>query len=644
MQYQYASYQVTAESITGVVPVSPEGIVNTGWIIFGGSVETDKINKVIDHGVLTDNWDEQDDDPEDYDPLAATEASYAYNWRSVTNPNKTGNIEDLVNKVDALAVGIFYGYAPNENELPKDIIEKGYAYVGIDNPYKIYNFDGTQWKDSGTTIQATSEADEEDITYNENDKLTFKDRNNIDGMGYVILRKNKSFAEQVTKANTIYEIRYAFTLSENITIPANCVLKFNGGSISGNKTLTGNNTGINAGLMKIFNTDVIFAGSWNVTESYPEWFYDNNWTLAINKCFNTFKKTKLINQYNISSDDIEGNILLTLPEGHIVESSFIGNISTYDESILKISANRDVTVLSISRNTIVQGISMYIEKSNNSINVVGIYSYHTRDILINFCRIENATIGIDLTSYLSTILKTEITNCNNGIVTHKYSSNAQSTSLTLQQCWVTNCAGSAYNISGLTYSCLINCAADMCALSEDYVYKFTDCTSISIISCGFESCPSGILVDDGSRNIKFITCDFVLAPSTQRTIQKVIEILNSADIHFEHIRVLKSSGDYPEKLISIKAYYGATDYFYRPVIVISNLIINGIFINSNSNYIELKDSTYIWHICTVNNDIMFGTKGYERYNQIGSQFFRTDLGKPIWWNGTTWVDATGTNV
>ena len=232
VQYQYASYQVTAKSITGVAPVSPEGVVNTGWIIFGGSVETDKINKVIDHGVLTDNWDGQDDDPEDYDPLAVTEASFAYNWKSVTNPNKTGNIEDLVNKVNALAVGVFYGYAPNENELPKDIIEKGYAYVGIDNPYKIYNFDGTQWKDSGTTIQATSEADEEDITYNENDKLTFKDRNNTDGMGYVILRKNKLFAEQVTKSNTIYEIRYKFDLNgETFNIPANCKFITNGGCI-----------------------------------------------------------------------------------------------------------------------------------------------------------------------------------------------------------------------------------------------------------------------------------------------------------------------------------------------------------------------------------------------------------------------------
>lgn len=35
--------------------------------------------------------------------------------------------------------------------------------------------------------------------------------------------------------------------------------------------------------------------------------------------------------------------------------------------------------------------------------------------------------------------------------------------------------------------------------------------------------------------------------------------------------------------------------------------------------------------------------GRERF-YIGYYFFDTDLGKPIWWNGNGWIDATGTNV
>jgi hypothetical protein len=30
--------------------------------------------------------------------------------------------------------------------------------------------------------------------------------------------------------------------------------------------------------------------------------------------------------------------------------------------------------------------------------------------------------------------------------------------------------------------------------------------------------------------------------------------------------------------------------------------------------------------------------------QIGAQYFDTDVGKPIWWNGSNWVDATGTTA
>lgn len=30
--------------------------------------------------------------------------------------------------------------------------------------------------------------------------------------------------------------------------------------------------------------------------------------------------------------------------------------------------------------------------------------------------------------------------------------------------------------------------------------------------------------------------------------------------------------------------------------------------------------------------------------QVGVVYFDTTIGKPIWWNGASWVDATGANV
>lgn len=117
-----------------------------------------------------------------------------------------------------------------------------------------------------------SAPDEEDITTNEEGKLQFKNRDAINGMGYVILRKNVSLAEQMTKENTIYEVRYTHVLEEDLTIPANSVLRFEGGVILGSKTIVGNNTAIEASPCQILGEDLVLAGTWRVQESLPEWF------------------------------------------------------------------------------------------------------------------------------------------------------------------------------------------------------------------------------------------------------------------------------------------------------------------------------------------------------------------------------------
>lgn len=123
---------------------------------------------------------------------------------------------------------------------------------------------------NGDVINA---ADEEDIT-SENNLLKLKDRSSINGMGYIILRKNKSFAEQVTKENTIYEIRYNFDLNgATITIPQGCVLKFEGGKLS-NGIVNGNNFYIDSPLKKIFDR-IIFTGNCIKNIYELDWFVGN---------------------------------------------------------------------------------------------------------------------------------------------------------------------------------------------------------------------------------------------------------------------------------------------------------------------------------------------------------------------------------
>lgn len=199
-------------------------------------------------------------------------------WEASWHKVSTGiasqeKLTELKEKVDALALGAFYGYFPDSASLPTDVTIPGYSYVGLDNPYKIWNFNGESWSDSGTSIDM-NDADEEDLTRNTDGKLQFKNRAYGDGMGYVILRKDKTFAEQVTKENTIYEIRYDFeiggTSSSPFEMPINSVLRFIGGKLTGG-FLKGVDTCIHASVDQIFD-NVSLLGSWNVDECYPEWF------------------------------------------------------------------------------------------------------------------------------------------------------------------------------------------------------------------------------------------------------------------------------------------------------------------------------------------------------------------------------------
>lgn len=100
------------------------------------------------------------------------------------------------------------------------------------------------------TGDVTNAPDEEDLT-SENqggtDVLKFKDKayNSAlySGLGRTYLRKNivtlegtgKNVLTQamVNTANTIYHIQYDYDLGEDITMPAGCVLEFDGGSING---------------------------------------------------------------------------------------------------------------------------------------------------------------------------------------------------------------------------------------------------------------------------------------------------------------------------------------------------------------------------------------------------------------------------
>lgn len=183
------------------------------------------------------------------------------------------DLDQLGQKVDDISTGKYYGYYATAADLPETGVD-GFAYVGSGPTYTIYNRSNGVWSSSGVTVNQSPIGNEEDIDQNASGKLQFADRiydaQQPDGMGYVILRKNKTFAEQVTEANTIYEIRYDFSLGGiSVTIPDGCVLNFTGGIIK-NGTLSGNNTILNGDIR--FDVDVNFTGTFNCQRVDPRWF------------------------------------------------------------------------------------------------------------------------------------------------------------------------------------------------------------------------------------------------------------------------------------------------------------------------------------------------------------------------------------
>lgn len=78
------------------------------------------------------------------------------------------------------------------------------------------------------------------------------------------------------KESTFYIVNYDFELAENIIIPANSILCFDGGSIrSGGKnrnTIIGKNTFIQAGLYKIFDENIVLSGTWKNVDWKLDWF------------------------------------------------------------------------------------------------------------------------------------------------------------------------------------------------------------------------------------------------------------------------------------------------------------------------------------------------------------------------------------
>lgn len=459
-------------------------------------------------------------------------------------------------------------------------------------------------------------------------------------MGYKILKKNKSFTEQVTEENTIYEIRYNFTLTEDITIPANCVLKFDGGSISGEHIITGNKTIIQAGIVKIFDTNVTLAGTWNVAEAYPEWFGLDNVAIAINKAFvisNSVKLTK--NAYSLDTEVLSNGAIIEVPENGILFSDVIYNLRNNTQQ-LNVSCDKDCSVIKLNTCSIIKGISVKVSKSGEC-EVKGINASSVNTIRIEKCVVVGCDTGIYCKSYLTRIESTFAYGCSTGFFLDAYSGQASTTSTTIVNCWATSCSKYGYRIKGVVYSNLFNCAADACGIEdeESYPYSIEESQAISLINCGMEESPKIISITSYCRDIFLSNCEFAIGDYNSLSHEKAINIYGSTNVNI-YITDILSTVAIPSNFIYVEPYIYYDDvYINRPLLYFKNTLINKANINrSNIAFGQYGKSRHVV-IDGIRN--RFGGSGYEVHADISDIYLNTDIDRTFIKNEDDWEDFDG---
>lgn len=146
------------------------------------------------------------------------------------------------------------------------------------------------------------------LTTNPNVPVTYKT---------IILKKNlvngvnTLTQSMMSDENIKYIIKYNYVLGEDITIPANCVLEFNGGSLSGAYTITGQNTFVKGLAESFLKNNITIFGIWNVEDLIlPK---ETDVTALVQKMLNLFGYVKFgIGTYYVSDTIIIRNSFSTI--------------------------------------------------------------------------------------------------------------------------------------------------------------------------------------------------------------------------------------------------------------------------------------------------------------------------------------------
>lgn len=443
-------------------------------------------------------------------------------------------------------------------------------------------------------------ADEEDITeQNGTLQLANKtyDKQSFSGLGRVYLRKNivgdKNVLTQamINKANTIYVIQYDYDLKEaSINIPENCVLQFDGGSLS-NGTITGNGTSIDSIPIYIFK-DIIFEGTFK-GEFYVEYM-----------------------GASIKNEDNSGYFNKAFSS---VIKHWVANSSFYKISnTIIINNNSFFTFKCIGEIIVTKGIDAFkfIGKYNNNI-VFDVYAIKTDEPPISsddnhtqydYDDLAGSAITIASNFYNSTIKIGYILYFKYGL--HMSIDSAEN-----------------FHI-GIQYM--------------KFYFQNIECTTCIFFDYKDNSRKGWINENQffGGRltgNYGILTTDI--------DFFDVINSNNFYKIGFEGVNTcaIKLSGVNKWKLNDLRMH---ESIYNKPYIILNDCKVH-YSIGNNSNYrtYTINPGISIIMETEIENITMFPA-GNNRPDMpvVGYQYFDTTINKPIFYDGSKWIDATGATV
>lgn len=338
------------------------------------------------------------------------------------------------------------------------------TFLNEDNKWVIYQFQGssltqwnnpTQWADViGSAITGELVPDEEDLTgIKEGDNTVLKFKNkaystaNFSGLGRVYLRKNiaggKNILTQqmINQENTRYILQYDYDLNgQTITIPNNCVIEFEGGSISNGK-LSGDVLIESEDVVIFKNVEVNYI----INEVHTSWFDNNQIQQAIDSINQglvyvtdniELNEPVIINKDNISIDGLDHIIYFnpSVPSSVAISiqpvtgnSSYIRNITLSNFILQPYSGNSNIEYFISARRVAqfnIDKVALYGFNWNAQNTVLvsnGMYMIECMYHSINNLYIQKFTdygINIDTGEFISTTVNLEnsvIDQCSKGL-------------------------------------------------------------------------------------------------------------------------------------------------------------------------------------------------------------------------------------